>query len=206
MSLTRDISKPAERERVVLPRDWSFDLANDMVDTIHDEFDPHDAVKELAGQIEGKGAGDAEAAAEAFFADYGKRLMERTLELGDQYKDRTYEVLEEAVEATGGEMGFPLVPERFVEIAYLSTQPIYSLPIAENTRHAFSFKMVFCDTITAMRENCGDELAEKLPCRKACLAATELAFTAKGYPVDVVQESTMVDGDFCQFTATPKEE
>ena len=65
MSLTRDISKPAERERVVLPKDWSFDLANDMVDTIHDEFDPHDAVKVLAGQIEGKSAAEAAAAAEA---------------------------------------------------------------------------------------------------------------------------------------------
>jgi hypothetical protein len=190
-----------ERERVIYPKDWSFDLADEMIDRIKHEFDPHDAVEELAPKVAGKPIDEAEKVASAYFKDFGERWMNRTLELGEQYRDRTYETLVAAAEKTG-EMAFPFIPERFIEIAYLSTQPIYSLPIAENTRNIFSFKMVFCDTIAALREKCGDELANRLPCREACLAAVGRAFEAKGFDVTVTQDSSLADGEFCQFTAT----
>jgi len=193
-----------ERPRVVLPKEWSFDLADEMVDRIRNEFDPHEAVSELAPKVAGKPLGEAQQIAEAYFADYGQRWMERSLELGKQYRDRAYETLLAAAAKTG-EMAFPFIPERFIEIAYLGTQPIYSLPIAENTKSDFAYKMVFCDTIEAMREKCGDELAERLPCRQACLTAATLAFTAHGFDVEVTQESSLVDGEFCHFKVRRKE-
>ncbi len=193
-----------ERQRVVLPKEWTFDLAEEMVDRIKNEFYPHDAVAELAPKVAGKPIAEAKQIAEDYFRDYGRRWMDRTLELGTQYRDRTYEALLAAAEKTG-EMKFPFVPERFVEIAYLSTQPIYSLPITENTKTAFGYKMVFCDTIENLREQCGDELADTLPCRQACLAAAERAFTAHGFDVEVTQTSSLVDGDFCQFSVQRKD-
>ena len=192
-----------ERERVILPKDWTFDLSEEMVDRIKNEFDPHDAVAELAPKVEGKGPADAQKVAEDYFRDYGQRWMDRSLELGNQYRDRTYETLIAAAKKTG-EMGFPFIPERFIEIAYLSAQPIYSLPIVENTRNRFAFKMAFCDTIENLREQCGDALADGLPCAAGCLAATARAFSANGIDVEVKQESSIVTGDFCQFSVTPK--
>lgn len=192
-----------ERERVVLPKDWSFDLADEMVDRIKQEFDPHEAVAELAPRLAGKPVDEAEQVAKTFFADYGRRWMDRTLELGEQYRDRTYDVLKAAAERTG-EMAFPFIPERFIEIAYLSTQPIYSLPIVENTRYAFTYKMVFCDTITSLREQCGEELGNRLPCREGCLAAARRAFEAHGFDVNVTQDASLADGEFCQFSVVPR--
>jgi hypothetical protein len=192
-----------ERERVVLPKDWTFDLSEEMVDRIKNEFDPHDAVEELAKKIEGKSPAEAQKVAEEYFADYGRRWMDRSLELGNQYRDRTYETLVAAAQKTA-EMAFPFIPERFIEIAYLSTQPIYSLPIVENTKMRFAFKMAFCDTIEALREQCGDALADALPCRTGCLAATERAFSANGFAVVVAQEASIVSDDFCQFSVTRK--
>ena len=188
----------AVRERVVFPKDWTFDLAEEMIETIGAEFDPADAVEELARRIKGKPAAEAEPIAREYFADYGRRWMDRTLELGERYNDRTYQVLKDAAAATG-ELAFPLLPERFIEIAYLSTQPLYSLPIAENTRHVFSYKMVFCDTFRALEEKCGEVLAAALPCGAACLTACERAFSAHGFDVDVSQQSSLADGEFCQF-------
>jgi hypothetical protein len=192
-----------ERERVVLPKDWSFDLADEMIDAIKGEFEPHEAVEKLAPLVAGKPIDEAERVARAYFADYGRRWMDRTLELGEKHTDRTYEVLKAAAEKTG-ELTFPFIPERFIEIAYLSTQPIYSLPIVENGHRAFSFKMVFCDTIGALREQCGDELADRLPCSEGCLAATRRAFEAHGLTVDVTQDASLATGEFCQFTAVPR--
>lgn len=192
-----------ERQRVVLPKDWTFDLSEEMVDRIKDEFDPDEAVEQLAALIEGQPLDEAEAIAREFFADYGKRWMGRTLELGEKYADRTYQVLTAAAAKTG-ELAFPFIPERFIEIAYLSTQPIYSLPIVENTRTAFRYKMVFCGTHESLRERCGDDLAERLPCAEGCLAAAELAFTSKGFDVDVSQDASLATGEFCQFSAVPR--
>lgn len=194
----------ATRQRVILPKDWNFDLADEMIDRIKSEFDPHDAVDELAPKVAGKPLDDAERVARAYFADYGERWMARTLELGKQYRDRTYETLVAAAEKTG-DLAFPFIPERFVEIAYLSTQPIYSLPIVENTRFAFSYRMVFCDTIGAVRERCGDDLAERLPCAEACLVAARRAFEAHGMSVDVTQDASLAGGgEYCQFTVRPR--
>ncbi|MBA4181710.1 MAG: hypothetical protein C0506_14065 [Anaerolinea sp.] len=191
------------RARVAFPKDWTFDLAEDLIDGIRDEFDPDDAVGELAPRVAGKPVDEAEEAALQFFTDYGRRWMDRTLELGEKYTDRAYETLKKAAERTG-ELAFPFIPERFIEIAYLATQPIYSLPIAENTVNTFSYKMVFCDTITALREQCGDELADRLPCRAGCLTAAGRAFTSKGFDVVVSQDSRLSDGEFCQFTVRRK--
>lgn len=190
-----------ERERLVFPKDWTFDLSEEMVETIAEEFAPGAAVEELAQRIAGKPHAEAVAEAEAYFADYGQRWMGRTIELGDKYRDRTYEVLLKAAENTGGELAFPHVPERFIEIAYLSTQPLYSLPIVENTRHRFTFKMVFCDTFKALEDQCGAEMAAALPCSKGCLAAVGRAFGDKGFDVEVTQDASLANGEFCQFTA-----
>ncbi|MCE7928075.1 MAG: hypothetical protein DYG91_06170 [Chloroflexi bacterium CFX7] len=192
-----------DRPRVIFPKDWSFDLSDELVDRIRGEFEPDDVVAELAPKVAGKPIGEAEGIARAYFVEFGRRWMDRTIELGEEYADRTYLNLKAAVAKTG-EMGFPLIPERFIEVAYLSTQPIYSLPIVEASRDAFVFKMVFCDTIAELREQCGDELADRLPCSNGCLAAVDRAFSATGYPADVVQDASVVGGEFCQFTARPR--
>jgi hypothetical protein len=192
------------RERVVFPKNWTFDLADELVDDIKAEFDPVVAVTELAPKVAGKPVAEAKQIAEKFFADYGQRWMDRTIELGNVHRDRAYEALLAAVEKTG-EMGFPFIPERFVEIAYLSTQPIYSLPIVEATKQAFGFKIVFCDTMNALREKCGDELADQLPCRQACLTASNRAFTAHGFQVEATQEANLVSDEFCQFRFARKD-
>jgi hypothetical protein len=197
------MSATQERERLVLPKDYTFDLADEMVERLKNEFYPNDTVAELAPKVAGKAPAEAQRIAEEHFRDYGRRLMDRSVELGNQYRDRAYETLLTAAAKTG-EMGFPFIPERFVEIAYLSTQPIYSLPITENTKNVFGYKMVFCDTIEALRDQCGDALADGLPCREGCLAAAERAFTANGFDVEVSQDASVIGGDFCQFSVRRK--
>ena len=130
---------------------YSFDLNEEMVQRLEQEFGPEALRNEI------KRVGNA-GITEAFFGDFGKRWMGRTLELGEQYGDRTYEVLKAAVEKTGT-LAFPFIPERFVEIAYLSTQPIYTVPIVENGAAGLVFKMPFCSFYKVIKEEMGDEFA-----------------------------------------------
>ena len=179
---------------------WSFDLDQEMVDEIHEAFDPEAAVADLRAIIADKSPEDGEAIAREYFADYGQRLVERSVALGEEFRDRTYEVMLAAEERTGND-GWPFVPQRMLEIAYLSSQPIYTLPIVENSSYRFTWKLALCETYQQIEEQLGEEMAERLPCQAGCLAATQRAFRRAGFDVTVEQQASMPVDDYCQFSA-----
>jgi hypothetical protein len=123
------------------------------------------------------------------------------MELGEKHTDATYETTKKYIEKTGC-MYFPLVPQRFVEIAYLSTQDIFTLPIVQNNGENLTYKLAMCSTFKAVKEHCGEETANALPCKHACLSALETLFKDLDIPITLVMEATMPEDDYCQFSAT----
>ncbi|MSQ33901.1 MAG: hypothetical protein EXR60_05745 [Dehalococcoidia bacterium] len=178
---------------------FSFDLDESMIQIIHGEFDPEKVSAAYAELVKATPAEKLPAAAQKFFEDWGTRWMNRSLELGEKYSDRTYDMLREAADKTGV-LAFPLIPERFVEIAYLSTQPIYTVPIVENGARGLTFKMAFCDYYKGFREKVGEEIADKLHCKHMCLSACHTAFEAFGFKVTAGMDYTMPEDGFCQFS------
>lgn len=177
----------------------SWDLAEEMVQQLEQEFGP-DALREELQKVAGDSPGGAPDGkqAGAFFSDFGRRWMERVLEVGEKHPDRTYEVLQEAAKGIE-ELRFPFLSQRYIEIAYLSTQPIYSVPIAENGTQGLTFKMPFCGYFKAIQESIGEEFANQLHCKSACIAACEVAFKHFGFDVGVTMGATMPADEYCQF-------
>lgn len=178
----------------------SFDLAEEMVQQLEQEFGPEVLRGELQKAFSGSAAGaPSEDQASSFFSDFGHRWMERVLELGEQYTDRTYEMLKETAKEIGA-LSFPFVPQRFIEIAYLSTQPIYTLPIVQNSARGLTFKMPFCGYFKVVKEAMGEEFATQLYCKGACLAACQRAFEHFGFDVGVTMDAIMPSDEYCQFS------
>lgn len=178
----------------------SFDLHEGMLKMLGKEFAPQDVVGRFATAISGK-AGDAVAqAAREVFGEYGRKLMQRTMQLGEEFTDHTYETLKEIIDRTGT-MYFPLVPQRFLEIAYLSTQPVYELPIVQNNGEKLVYKMTECGTFAALKQGCGEAVANLLPCRYACLAALETLFRGLDITVTIKMEAEFARDGYCQFAA-----
>lgn len=177
---------------------YVFDLAEDMVNQLEQEFGPDALSKEMANSFDGE---PEAAAAEQFFADFGRRWMERSIELGEQEQnqDRTYQVLQQTAKEVP-ELLFPFFSQRYIEIAYLSTQPIYTVPIMENGTRGLVFKMPFCGYFKAIQDAQGEEFANQLHCKSTCLAACEKAFSHFGHDVNVAMDSTMPADGFCQFS------
>ena len=181
-------------------RRMTFDLDESMVKAIGEEFDVQNIVNKFAKAIKDKSDDALEKTAEEIFGQYGKQWMKRTLELGQKHTDTTYETLKKAIEKTGC-MYFPLVPQRFVEIAYLSTQSIFSLPIVQNNGEKLTYKLAMCDTFKAVKELCGEEVANYLPCRHGCLSALRTLFKDLNIAVTTGMDATMPKDDYCQFSA-----
>ena len=185
------------------PARLSFELSEEMLGLIAKEFSIQQLVGSFAQAISGKKSGEVESIAKEIFTDYGVNWIRKSLQLGEEYPDRTYEVLREAIDSTGGSLWFPLVPQRFLEIAYLSTQDMEFLPVIENNPRRLVYKVVGCKMFQALKEECAGEVANMLPCRHACLSACHTLFNDLDYPEVLVEmEASTNKDDYCQFVIT----
>ena len=191
-------AKKTPYELYVAPRPFSFELDMEMIGLLRKEFDPPIVVERFANEISGKEPDEIDSIAKKVFDKYGQDWMHKTLQLGEAYPDRTYEILKEAVDDTG-EMKFPLVLQRFIEIAYLSTQQFRILPIVENWSRRLVYRVKDCYTFKTEMEKCGQEVTSSMPCRYACIEACKTALEGLGLDAIVEMEATMAKDGYCQF-------
>ncbi|MFZ5634121.1 MAG: hypothetical protein ACOY40_14860 [Bacillota bacterium] len=182
----------------------SYDLSREMIDILAAEFDPRKAVESFAVALKDASTGGREQVAAGVFGDYGRRWAGRTIELGEKYVERTYEILKEAAKKTG-RLAFPHIPQRFVEIGYLATQPVEFLNIVINNHYDLVYRVDRCATYDAVKEICGEEVAAEMPCRHACTAFSGHICRALKMNVDFKVEALYNSSGYCQFRATNRD-
>lgn len=192
--------KEAPYPLFVAERAYSFDLNQDIVDMIHAEYAADIVAGKLAAAIKGKPKGEIEKTANALFADLGKALMQRTIQLSEEYPDRTIEIVKESVDRNGVQfMIFPHLPQRYVEVATLSTQKLLKVAITLNNLRALSYRVPQCALYAEITEQIGADCAKQMTCKSYCCTALETI--RESIDVDVVNEmlaSTDKDG-YCEF-------
>lgn len=172
---------------------YNFDLDEEMVKELSEEFAPLNFVKTLKlskpHSIE-----DARASLE----EYGRELARRSIEKGEKKIDRVYRVMKKAMEKTG-EMKFPFIPQRYLEIAYLSIQPFRRLRIVANSSKIISYRLNECSLYKAIEEQYGKEAANKMVCKSACFALIEEILSHFDFDIKPSLEASMADDRKCQF-------
>jgi len=180
-------------------KEYSFELHEEMLSLVEKEFLPQDIAAKLAVAIKEKPSTEIPELGKQVFAEYGRRWGQRVLESGESYMDRTYEILRQAIDETGI-AAFPLIPQRFIEIAYLSTQRISTLPIVQNNVSRIIFRIENCRTYQAIVEQCGEEAARLLTCRHGCLTLCDGIMEGLGIKgIEAEMLAKTPDDGHCQF-------
>jgi len=187
---------------IYTPNNYSYELHPEMLKALGEEFDPEKLASDFNSEIDGKSLDEVENIGKTFFENHGKKWIEKTYQLGEEYQDRTYESLKMAIDKTDGHLKFALLPQRFIEIAYLSTQDIAILPILENNPERLVYRMAECKNYKCIKEKCGDEVADLLTCRHACLTACEVLHKELDIDAKIEMEYTVVKDGYCQFKAS----
>ena len=185
----------------VAPKPYSFDLNEDMVQMIHKDFTADKVVDALVIAIKGKSKAEARKAGEGFFKDMGEKWMRRTIQIGDEYSDRTIEMILESVDRQGKQfLIFPHVLQRYVEIAYLATQDFLKVPVTLNNAVELAYRIPKCVLYKNIAEKVGEDFAKQMTCKEYCLSA--LAVAQKQINVDALidQPATTAKEGFCEFT------
>ncbi len=181
----------------------SFELNEEMLSLIKKDYGVEQIVGKVATVVAGKKPMEAEKAAEDIFTRYGVDWIRKSLQLGEEYTDRTLEMLKAAIDSTGGELWFPLIPQRTLEIAYLATQDIEFLPIIENNPERLVYRVDDCKVFQAMGKQCGKELTGKTVCKHGCLTAVRTLFKELDFPgVRIEMEAATGKDGYCQFIVT----
>jgi hypothetical protein len=192
--------KKAPYPLFVAPKPYSFDLNEDMISMLRDEYGAEVVADKLAAVIKGKSKAAVEKAAREFFTDEGKAWMQKTIQLGEEYSDRTIEVILEAVDRQGNQfLLWPHVPQRFVEIAYLGTQNFLKVPITLNNSEVLAYRIPQCALYGAIGEKCGKNVAKMMTCSDYCMTALDTL--RKHVEMEMLNEqvaSTAKDG-YCEF-------
>ena len=183
------------------PKLYSYELNKEMMAELAEEFDVEALAMDFAKAVEGKSGDEAAAAAESFFTEYGTRWIRKSHKLGEENPDRTYEVLLEAIDSTDGYLRFALVPQRFLEIAYLATQEFPHLTVIENNQYRLIYRLKQCKTYDQLKDKCGNEIADSLPCRHACTTACEVLHRDLEVDARIEMQAEMPKDGYCQFAA-----
>lgn len=175
---------------------YQYYIPDELFNTLEKEFDAEAIAKKYTNT---KSVKD--------FEEYGKQLMKRTIELGDQekYRDHTYEVLLEAAKKTG-ELIFPHVAQRYIEIAYLSVQLMPILRVEANNSQELSFKVLEdeCKIYQSLKKLISEDELKELPCQAACLSCLKAVFDEMGFKVELTMLEKMPENGDCYFQALRK--
>lgn len=183
------------------PRPYSFDLNEDMIKLIREEFSAEGIAAKFAEAISGKAVSEVEKIGKEIFEDYGESWMRRTMQLGEEYSDRTIEVIKESVDRDGNQfLLWPHVPQRFIEIAYLSTQQFLKLPVTLNSQYELAYRVPQCLLFNQIKEKCGAEVANLMACQNACLKALETLRQDLELDVVVKMVASTAKDSYCEFS------
>lgn len=193
---------PADFAPIYEAQPYSFELNEDWLSLMAQEFDIEKAATDFGTAVAGKNKDEVEVMGKEFFGKYGAALMKRSLQLGEEYMDRTYEVLKTACDKTDGYLTWPLIPQRFIEAAVLSTQDTLVLPMIQNNHDCLQFRIEDCKMYDALKEKCGQEVADSLPCSHGCLAMIQTAFIDLGLRARTSMTGSTPKDEYCEFTTT----
>ena len=155
-------------------RKYSFDLDEGMIKILKDEFKPDFLVSKVAEAVKGKTGAAIETVAQPVWEELAQKWMRRSVQLGNEYPDRTMEVVLESVDKQGNQfLFFPHIPQRFVEIAYLGILDALKIPIVINNRSELAYNVPKCTVYKAIKEKIGEDTAKMMTCRHFCLKALE---------------------------------
>lgn len=191
MTLTWKYGRPIKEKLLTLDEPGKpllFDADRRLVDEVLAQCDVNALVESLKGKDEKE--------AQQALKDFGKKVMELTIELADsKYMDRSGEMIEKVAKQTG--ISFPHRFERYVELATLASRPMDRWNIAKATTKELVFQVSSCSVAKALAD-----AGVSQPCSAMCRALFESAMEKTGDKLNVEMTKALAKDGICEFTFT----
>lgn len=175
---------------------YDYDLADELVEGMQQACGVEGVVQTVTESLQNVPDSEVYNVAEGLLGQQGIAVGQKCLELGQKYKDRTAEVMEEVAAKTG--ITFPSIPQRYLEIAILCSRPQdkWSLNAANVKELTYSVKE--CSLYKGFNDNKPD-VAAKMPCISYCSNLAQTIFDGLDIPVKNNVLANMAKNGYCRF-------
>ncbi|MBI4596058.1 MAG: hypothetical protein HY730_06735 [Candidatus Tectomicrobia bacterium] len=160
------------------------------------EATPANNFKALLEEMKGKDA----ASADKLFEKFGSTLMKKVAEVGEKYKDRSWEMVDICSQQTG--ISFPHKLQVLIELFALVSRPIDKWAPVESHPQKMRFQQYSCSYYKEL--DSAGKIGDNLPCRNLCLGAFNCAAKLRNIGVQIGLTKEMNKDHMCEFTFNPR--
>jgi hypothetical protein len=155
------------------------------------------AIDEFISKAKGKNAEQIKEMTKVVLDKYLQELSNSLANSAKDHMDRTGELVYQVAEKTG--VVFPSIPQRLIELAFMSTRAEDKLIIPVSTSRTLTLRVSTCAAFNELKSKLGSEKAEDLPCKHGCIANSRYLFNALNIPVELKNIAKINEKDYCEF-------
>lgn len=146
----------------------SYQLSDELVDLLENEFQIKPLVDEYKDAVKGLGQGSREELDKKVFGAFGRGLADRICAIESNYRDASADLIYKIAEQTGHP--FPSIQQRLIEISLLATMNANRTRFHEVSFKRLSYEVSKCVVYETLQQNIDKETADQVPCRYLCLS------------------------------------
>jgi hypothetical protein len=135
--------------------------------------------------------------AKQLLGEYLQNLSSSLVRYEKDSLDRTGEIMYQVAEKTG--VRFPSIPQRLIELAFISTRSQDKLLVSTATTEEIVFRVSPCITYSELKKSLGEEKARDMPCRYGCIANSKILFDELKIAVKSETRARISDAGYCEF-------
>jgi len=161
------------------------------------DFKMDGAINRFISSVKEKKTNQIEDIAKQVLGEYSQKLSSSLVKSEKDLLDRTGEIMYQVAEKTGAR--FPSIPQRLMELAFMSTRPQDRLLISIATTKELLLRVAPCVAYSELKKNLGEEKARSIPCKYGCIAYSRALFDELKIPVKPGIKAKMSEKGYCEF-------
>ncbi len=182
---------------------YAYYFSDDILSKFSQRFSMEKAISEFISKAEKKTSKQIDNFAKQELGKYSQELLTSLVNSEKNHMDRTGDIIYQVAEKTG--IKFPSIPQRLIELGFMSTRPHDRLAIPVSTPKVLTIRASACAAYVQLKSRLGEEKAKDLPCKYGCIANSKILFDELNIPVELESRTNMHEKGYCEFTFQSRE-
>jgi hypothetical protein len=176
---------------------YDYYFSDDLVSKFSQRFNMMKAISGFISMAKEKTGKQIEVIARQVLGEYSRELSTSLVDSEKDRMDRGGEIIHQVAERTG--IKFPSIPQRLIELGFMSTRAQDKLTISVSTPRTLTLRVSTCAAYTELESKFGEAIARDLPCKYGCLANSKMLFDKLNMPVEIEGCSNINEKGYCEF-------
>jgi hypothetical protein len=176
---------------------YDYYFSDDLVSKFSQRFNMMKAISGFISMAKEKTSKQIDVIARQVLGKYSQELSTSLVDSDKDHMDRGGEIIHQVAERTG--IKFPSIPQRLIELGFMSTRAQDKLTIFVSTSKTLTLRVSTCAAYTELKSKFGEEKAKDLPCKYGCLANSKILFDKLNIPVELEGSANINEKGYCEF-------